>query len=166
MSPVPAGGPGTYGSVAAAALAARDGLQTAAQAALVGVPDPDLVLVVAGYYFPQLAPDQVLVEFAASTVAEPPAGPRQRAHHDLQLVVTIDVERVTNEQRDTIDRALQLLAALETHLRTTARTLDGAVLWCVLSESRVVTTTDETSAGDGCVTELQATFDCRVVVTT
>lgn len=164
MSPAPAGGVGTYPTLGDAVTGALDALLAATKAALADVDDAGLVMVVPGYYYPQLAQDQVTVEYATSDVAEGPATSTQRTHHDLQLAITFDVERVTDDESVTVSRALSLLAAVESYTRSTAPTLDGAVLWCRVTDSRLATSTDDTTAGEGRVTEIAATFSCRVVV--
>ena len=164
MSPAPAGGPGTYPTVADAASTVVAALITACQTALTGVVDADLVKVVPGYYFPQLALDQVTVEFVSSSTVEGPASTHLRTHHELTLQATFDVERVTDDQSVTVGRALALMAAVETYVNVTSPTLDGAVVWCRMAESRTATSTDQTSSGDGMVTEIQATFTARVIV--
>lgn len=160
-------GVATYPAVAEAASTVLTALKDAVSAGVTPLPDSGLVSIVPGYVYPQLSDDQVTVEWATSTLAEGGTnGTGRREHHDLQLTVTLDVQRITDDELVTIDRALALLAAVEDQVRRTDPTLGGTALWCRMSESRMATSTEDSDAWQGRVTEIAATFECRVIVVT
>lgn len=155
-------GTGIHASSGAAALAVKGAIHAAIGAALDAADEHEVSLAY-GYLWPAQWDDQVAVTAVRIVPQEGTTGPRQRRHMTVQQDVNITAFRVTADEQETHARAFGLLALVDQGVRADA-TLAGTALWCVLGEVQSDGATLEEDAGAGRVTEIAATFEARVVV--
>lgn len=175
-------GTGQHPSAGAAALAVKDALHqrittaitaserarltaalAAGERAEADGTDPE-VDVAYGFRWPARWPDAAAVTAVRVVPEAGTLGPRQRRHATVEQDVNVAVWRVTDDEQVPHERAFALLSVIEEAVRDEP-TLGGVALWCVQGRVESEGATVEDTAGDGRLTEIVATFESRVVIT-
>lgn len=117
-----------------------------------------------GYRWPAHWPDAVAVTAVQVVAEEGTVGPRQRREMTVRQDFNITSWRVTDDEKVTHRRAFDLLAVIDARVREIDPTLAGAALWCRLGDVQSDGATTEDDAGEGRFTEIAATFEARVLI--
>lgn len=145
-------------TAAAASLAFKQALETAARAAI-ETADPGGV-VLYSWGVPDVWPDDVVL-FLAVTSTQAPGSASQQKNRDLMLTCEVRVASRRTDQQAAEQRATDLLGWVEHHVRHLDPTLGGAVLGCALTSHHFTGVTPSADMPDGRGCELVATFTAR-----
>ena len=156
----------SHRSSAAAATAVKHALKTAINTALADETEIDISF---GLRWPAQFDDAVAVASVESHPDDPNVGSTLRSRYDtLSIGVSVVSFRPgwdTTAEVAASDRAYELLALIDQHLRTGDNiTLGGAALWCLLADhqSDGATIPADDQMPEGRLIEIAATFTARV----
>ena len=152
-------GAGTGQAVARAALVA------ACRAALAGE-DVDIGH---GFRWPILARDWVFATDTDSDIEQATMGPRRSMDETITLTLSVGSWRPGHDEQAELaafNRAFDLLARIQAHIRENDPELGGTVLWCLPSGSSSAGATADSDTEQGRLTEISAQFVCRYRIRT
>ncbi|WP_066586301.1 S8/S53 family peptidase [Cellulomonas timonensis] len=155
-------GTGTHKTAGAGVNAVKTALHTRIVAALAAAGE-DEVDAAFGFRWPAQWDDTIAVTAVRATPQEDTLGPQRRRQVDVQVDVNIVSYRVTDDEKVTHDRAFGLLDVVDQAMRAEP-TLGGVALWCFCGEVQSDGATAEDDAGEGRVTEIAATYEARIIV--
>lgn len=147
-------------SQATAIAAAHEALFQAIKLALAEEPEVDTTR---GFRWPFVFNDWVALTSIESDIDPANIGPRRGQDETITFHASIGSWRPGDDedtQKRARDRAFDLLATIQTHIRTNDIQLGGTVLWCVPGSAASDGATSETDAGMGRLVEVDATFIC------
>ncbi|MDR0594528.1 MAG: hypothetical protein LBG60_15025 [Bifidobacteriaceae bacterium] len=144
---------------------ARAALVKACKAALAG----EDVDVGAGFRWPIVSNDWCFAVDTDSDIDPATVGPRRALDETVTLSLSVGAWRPGGDEDaevEAFERAFDILARVQDHIRTQDITLGGTVLWCLPGKSQSAGATTSEDAGMGRVTEIAADFVCRHRITT
>lgn len=157
-------GTGMHPSAATGALAVKDALHAAITGALQAASEHD-VDVSYGYRWPAQHLDAVAVTALRASPLAGTLSPQRRRQVSVQVDVNVTAARPIADERVTHQRAFALLAVIDEAVRAEP-TLAGAALWCLLGEAQSDgATVQDDDVEWGRVTEIAATFEAQIIVT-
>lgn len=122
-----------------------------------------------GFRWPIVSRDWVFATETDSDIDPAEIGPRRSQDERITLTLSIGAWRPGADQEAediAFNRAFELLARIQKHIRENDPQLGGTVLWCVPGSSASDGATTEDEAGSGRLTEIAATFVCLHRITT
>jgi hypothetical protein len=144
---------------------ARAALVEACRTALKG----EDVDVGAGFRWPVVFQDWAFATDTDSKLDTATIGPRRSLDETITLSMSIGSWRPGGDEAaeiEAFERAFDLLARIQQHIRVHDVTLGGTVLWCVPGDSQCAGATAEGDSGLGRLTEIAADFVCRHRIST
>lgn len=135
-------------------------VRKALKAAVVTAINDPAVQVALGFPWPQEAQDIIALGDGRSTVDVATMGQARSRDETLSIDLTVSVFRPGGQEQAEVaqDRAYELLAAIEHHLRTTDPTLGGLVRQCLLTEHEIASEPFDDGTTMGRTVEVAATF--------
>lgn len=143
-----------------AQAAARAALIDAVKVALAG----EEVDIGRGFRWPIVSRDWCFATETSSDIDPAEVGSRRSLDETITLTLSIGSWRPGGDQESedrAFNRAFDLLARIQRHVRQNDVTLGGTVLWCLPGSSSSDGATLEDESGAGRLTEIVATFVCR-----
>lgn len=148
---------------------AKRALFEAAKVALADDVQQKKVSVLYGFKWPIATNDWVAFTDTESDIDTVDISPRRTLQERITLRVNVGVFRAGHTEAVEIavaERAWDLLARIQDHVRTTDITLGGVVMWCLPGSSQSAGATDVKDATRGRYLEIAADFVCEHRITT
>lgn len=147
-------------SQSAAVRAARHALYNAIKTALEDEQEVDIVF---SFRHPFVYDDWFMLTELSTDMPEKIISPRRQQDEEITFHASVGSFRPGHDEAtdvEVFDRAFELLAKVQDHIRKNDPTLNGTVLWCVPSGVASDAATAEQDSVEGRLVEIDATFTC------